>query len=188
MREQRKKLSGIWFGPWRWMVPAVVSAGLAWAASIAETDTAPQEDQAEQAAASVAQEPVAVAEEQGTPGIRLREARIDEVIESLRAFSRRADPEEHGVNFIYQGPPVEDVPRLTLNLRNVTLKDAIRHITSAAGLSYRIEPNAVIITSRDAPQGEIITRIYPVQPTIMDAVRGQERRGGGDRVEDLFRW
>ncbi len=198
MHEQCNKVNATGLLPWKWVAVAVVAAGLAAPVSVAESDAEAQAEQvaqtdpadrADQAAERVEQEPVAGTGARAVPGIRLREARIDEVIESLQSFSRQADPEGYGVNFIYQGPPAEEVPRLTLSLRNVTLKDAIRHITAAAGLGYRIDSNAVIITSRDAPQGEIITRIYPVQPTIMDAVREQERRGGeGRRHEDLFRW
>jgi type II secretory pathway pseudopilin PulG len=193
MYKQWNRMSKIFARPWAGVAAAVV-AGLLSTSAIAEQEAQAEqaeqeaEAQAEQAVQEAERAPVAASGEQAVPGIRLREARIDEVIESLRTYSRQADPEGHGVNFIYQGPPVEEVPRLTLSLRNVTLNDAIRHITAAAGLGYRIEPNAVVITRRDAPQGEIITRIYPVQPTIMDVVREQERRGGSGRVEDLFRW
>ncbi len=62
------------------------------------------------------------------------------------------------------------VPLITLNLRRVTLLDAIRYVTEVANLKYRIEENAVIITPRGAVEGTIVTRLYPVQPSIVEIV------------------
>ena len=64
---------------------------------------------------------------------------------------------------------------ITLNLRRISMLDAIKYITEVAGLKYRIEDSAVIITPIDAPIGNIITRMYPVQPSFIDVV--VERQG-----------
>ena len=64
---------------------------------------------------------------------------------------------------------------ITLNLRRISMLDAIKYITEVAGLKYRIEDSAVIITPIDAPTGNIITRMYPVQPSFMDVI--VERQG-----------
>ncbi len=69
-------------------------------------------------------------------------------------------------------PNVRDI---TLNLRRISMLDAIKYITEVAGLKYRIEDSAVIITPIDAPIGNIITRMYPVQPSFIDVV--VERQG-----------
>jgi general secretion pathway protein D len=62
------------------------------------------------------------------------------------------------------------IPAITLNLRRVTLLDAIRYVTEVANLKYRIEENAVIITPANAVQGNVVTRLYPVQPSIVEIV------------------
>ena len=67
---------------------------------------------------------------------------------------------------------------ITLNLRRISMLDAIKYITEVAGLKYRIEDSAVIITPIDAPVGNIITRMYPVQPSFMDVI--VERQGASD--------
>ena len=72
-------------------------------------------------------------------------------------------------------PGVRDV---TLNLRRISMLDAIKYITEVAGLKYRVEDAAVIITSVDTPVGNIITRMYPVQPSFMDVVF--ERQSASD--------
>ncbi len=58
------------------------------------------------------------------------------------------------------------IPQITMNLRDIPLIDAIRYVTEVAGLKYRIEPNAVIITPLADQPGTMVTRIYPVQPAL----------------------
>lgn len=62
------------------------------------------------------------------------------------------------------------IPLITLNLRRVTLMDAIKYVTDVAGLKYRIDENAVIITPANAIQENVVTRLYPVQPSILEIV------------------
>jgi general secretion pathway protein D len=73
------------------------------------------------------------------------------------------------------------IPLITLNLRRVKLIDAIRYITEVSNLKYRLEGNAVIITRADVVSGQVITRLYPVQPSILDLIveRGESAPGGG---------
>ncbi|MBQ7252730.1 MAG: hypothetical protein IJS32_09050 [Kiritimatiellae bacterium] len=73
---------------------------------------------------------------------------------------------------------------ITLNLRRISVFDAIKYITEVAGLKYRIEDRAVIITSLDAPTGSLLTRIYPVEPSIIESVveREESDRDNGDFV------
>jgi general secretion pathway protein D len=73
---------------------------------------------------------------------------------------------------------------ITLNLRRISVFDAIKYITEVAGLKYRIEDRAVIITSLDAPTGSLLTRIYPVEPSIIESVveREESDRDNNDFV------
>jgi general secretion pathway protein D len=77
------------------------------------------------------------------------------------------------------------VPPITLNLRNVSMSDAINFITEVARLKYRVENTAVIITSKDAPVGNIITRMYPVQPSFQDVVVQRQEMSADDRDRDF---
>ena len=80
------------------------------------------------------------------------------------------------------------IPRITLNLRRVSLLDAIRYVTEIANLKYRIEETTVIITPRTAVEGTIVTRLYPVQPSIIQIVTTkaestrQQTRAGGEFI------
>lgn len=61
---------------------------------------------------------------------------------------------------------------ITLTLRRVTLLDAIRYVTDVANLRYRVEDNAIIITPKGTVDN-VVTRLYPVQPTIIDITTTQ---------------
>jgi general secretion pathway protein D len=68
------------------------------------------------------------------------------------------------------GGGASGVRDITLNLRRISMLDAIKYITEVANLKFRVESTAVMITSIDAPIGNIITRMYPVQPSFMDVI------------------
>jgi general secretion pathway protein D len=80
------------------------------------------------------------------------------------------------------------IPAISLNMRRVSLMDAIKYITEMAGLKFRLEDNAVIITPEGVVSGRVETRLYPVQPSFLDVVieREQEQeqqRGSGEFIE-----
>jgi len=77
------------------------------------------------------------------------------------------------------------VPPITLNLRNVNLEDAIKYITEVARLKFRVENTAVIITSKDVPIGNIITRMYPVQPSFLDVIIERQGLTAEDHNEEF---
>ena len=83
------------------------------------------------------------------------------------------------------GGASSSVPPITLNLRNVSMDDAIKYITEVARLKYRVENTAVIITSKDAPIGNIITRMYPVQPSFMDVVVQRQDMSADDHEREF---
>lgn len=77
------------------------------------------------------------------------------------------------------------VKTITLNLRRISLLDAIKYITEVASLKFRIEDNAVIITPAGVVSGRVITRMYPVQPSILDVViqKGEAKEKTGEFIE-----
>lgn len=79
-------------------------------------------------------------------------------------------------------PGVRDI---TLNLRRISMLDAIKYITEVAGLKYRIEDSAVMITPLDAPVGNILTRMYPVQPSFMDVIVERQAVSSEERDQEF---
>jgi len=72
-------------------------------------------------------------------------------------------------------------PTITLNLRRISLHDALKIITEVSGLRYRIDGNVVIITPVDYVAGTVVTRMYPVQPSFLDVVISREEEDDTDR-------
>ncbi len=66
------------------------------------------------------------------------------------------------------------IPTITLNLRRISLLDAIKYITEVARLKFRLEENAVMITPEGVVSGRVVTRLYPVQPSILDVIVEKE--------------
>ncbi len=77
------------------------------------------------------------------------------------------------------------VTPITLNLRRISMLDAIKYITEVAGLKYRVEDTAVIITRMDAPVSKLVSRMYPVQPSFMDVVIERQGSTADERDEEF---
>lgn len=82
-------------------------------------------------------------------------------------------------------PAGGSVRTITLNLRRISLLDAIKYITEVAGLKYRLEDNAIIITPANVVSGRVITRMYPVQPSILDVIVQREETDTSERTGEF---
>jgi general secretion pathway protein D len=71
-------------------------------------------------------------------------------------------------------------PKVSLNIRNVTLLQAIKYLTEVTGLKYRIDIDAVKIVSQiDAVStGSLQSRSYTVKPTLFKTVVERTDTGG----------
>ncbi|MFH0881185.1 MAG: hypothetical protein V2A34_15850 [Lentisphaerota bacterium] len=77
------------------------------------------------------------------------------------------------------------VRTITLNLRRISLLDAIKYITEVANLKFRMEDNAVIITPANVVSGRVVTRMYPVQPSILDVIIEKEETDASANTGDF---
>lgn len=64
-------------------------------------------------------------------------------------------------------------PRITLTLRNIPLIEALKYVTTAAGLKFRVESHAVLILPKDALEEELLTRTYRIDPSVLERVQGE---------------
>lgn len=80
------------------------------------------------------------------PNVAFQDATLEEAVEYLRLKCREADSNENptarGCNFVLL--TTSEKP-LTLQLRSVPAAEAVRFITELAGLSYVVEPHAIVI-------------------------------------------
>lgn len=72
------------------------------------------------------------------------------------------------------------IPSITLTLTRISLMQALKYITECSGLKYRIEENVVVIFPADVAYGELETRTYKVQPSIVETFMG----GGGQAAAE----
>lgn len=78
------------------------------------------------------------------------------------------------------------VPKITINMNDIPLGDAIRFVCLAAGLKFRIDTNAVIIAHPDVPIDKMLTRTYNVEAASLDVnVEGIPGGGGGGGGDDF---
>jgi len=114
--------------------------------------------------------------------IRLSEWRVEgatvaEAVDQLRDGARQADPEGREAGFAaMDAGDAATAPRITLNLRNVTVWDALRYTAMAAGLHLRVEENAIVLTRAASTEGRTITRFYPVAPSLLDRARDRAEK------------
>jgi len=108
--------------------------------------------------------------------LTLNEASLDAAISRLRQYSK-TQTDAKGINIVKelgQGAPPSPI---TLELTNVTLREALGFVTKAAGVGYRVEAKAVIISPEGA-QG-LVTKIFYVAP---DFIPVNVRGGGGGGI------
>ena len=150
------------------------------------------------------------------PEINYREAVVSDVITFLSEESRRLDPEKVGVNIVLSGgltapttpaptpttppTPAEGQPsatagseglegrKITLSLRDVPLIDALKYVTTLADLKYRVESSAVIVLPMNAPEGDMVTRSYPVNPGMFRATLDCHELPFGHDADGSNRW
>jgi len=90
------------------------------------------------------------------PEIQFRQTDLRDVVSFLREASIKLDPNGQGVNFILVPLKVETAgggtsiqspkyPRVTMNIKDVKLKDVLSLLHSATGFEMRIQSNAIVI-------------------------------------------
>ena len=83
------------------------------------------------------------------PNVAFRDSEPATVVEYLRTESKKFTADQSAVNFVWMVPPDTKLPHVTMQLRNVSFEDVLRYTSRAAGLRYRIEEHAVVISQRE---------------------------------------
>lgn len=101
------------------------------------------------------------------PNVEFQGATIDEVVELLRIRSRDLDPQGKGVDFVISLDDSSRKTAISLTMQNVPMDEVLRYVTQMAGVSYRVEPHAVVITSIGEKNSAMIHRSYRVPPDFI---------------------
>lgn len=127
------------------------------------------------------------------PRINLEETTLREAITFLQQQSVRldttGDEARRGVNIVLQlapsgqadqqqeEPQVSPNTRITLQLSNVPLSEALRYVAELAGLRVKVEPYAVTLVPLSVPVDTLITREFRVPPDFIPVMRDDAPRG-----------
>jgi general secretion pathway protein D len=136
------------------------------------------------------------------PRVDFRDATVRQAVTFLQQRSRDLDttessPDQRGVNIFLKLPPAgsavtpavgeldDDAPvlapsadnRITLNLANVPLYEALRYVATLAGLKVKVEPFAVSLVPLSEPTDTLEQREFRVPPGFI--------AGGGGAADGL---
>jgi len=106
------------------------------------------------------------------PRVQFQEATIEEAIEFLRMKSRDLDTSSSsggGVNMILRNADAPSNTKISLDLKDVPLSEALRYVTELAQMKYKVESNAVLIVPLSEDSSQMYTRTFRVPPDFLVA-------------------
>ena len=112
------------------------------------------------------------------PEISFSNATLEEAVEFLRVKSRELDNQERieekkGVNIILATGDKPSTARINLELKDVPMTEALRYVVELAGMKFKMEPYAVLITPLSETTSEFYTRTYRVPPDFLSLSGGR---------------
>jgi general secretion pathway protein D len=94
------------------------------------------------------------------PEVEFEELPLREAMDFVRRRSKDLDPKRQGINILLQLDASRPTRLVTMSLENVSLEDLIRYVCMATGVSYRIDPVAVVVMERGRVPDLVETRFY----------------------------
>jgi general secretion pathway protein D len=115
------------------------------------------------------------------PRVNFQGMELTRVIETLSELSVDFDPEGQGVNIIPLFDPATNNPRVSINVRNLSLDEILQFITQQVNFVYDVGRNAVTVTATDARGGrsDLVTEFFPITRATVIRLTGLREGGGG---------
>ncbi|WP_395746764.1 M56 family metallopeptidase [Prosthecobacter sp.] len=82
------------------------------------------------------------------PQVQFQGVTVAEAVEFLRIKARELDPDKKGVSIIVRAEGVAPGTRISLDLRNVPLTEALKYTAELFGLGLTVEPYAMVLKAR----------------------------------------
>lgn len=106
------------------------------------------------------------------PRVQFQNASVEEAIEFLRIKSKdydsvERDPAKKGVNLIIKPGAAPSTATISLDLKDVSMAEALRYVTELGGMKYKVEPFAVVVLPISDVGTEMYTRTFKVPPTFL---------------------
>ena len=112
------------------------------------------------------------------PKIEFAEVPLPEALNFLRSEARKHDPRKMGVNLILLTRE-KTPPKITLNVRNLSLDSSLRFVTELAGYAYEVKERGVVVGKPD-PRSKRQSVNPRLQTEIYQLSEGLKRRLGGN--------
>lgn len=142
------------------------------------------------------------------PKVNYVNASVESVVSNIKRVTKLLDPDGVGLNIVLKiskdlsgDSGLEDdtfgegaeATGVNLEFDQIPVEELLKYFCDQAGLKYRVEEYAVVITEKGAETSfDMTTKFYPVAPNFQDAIDGTEGGGGddgfggGDDFEDDF--
>ncbi|MDB6006822.1 MAG: hypothetical protein JWR15_3809 [Prosthecobacter sp.] len=91
--------------------------------------------------------------------VKFKDATLAQAVEYLQIKSTELDPQHTGLNLLIEKPDLDMGARITLDLTNVPVSEALHYVASLTNRVVRYEAMATVIAPMPAP-GEMVTRSY----------------------------
>ncbi len=104
------------------------------------------------------------------PEIAFKSTPLEEAIGIIRNASVLNDPAKKGVNLVLRLSRPEaktKPPSVTLNMRKVTVEEALDYVCKLTGLRYRVEAAAVVIHDKKASAPALFTKTYRISKELI---------------------
>jgi hypothetical protein len=95
------------------------------------------------------------------PQVSFSGASVEEALEFLTVKSRdldvlESDPARKGVNIVLNNGGTPSTAKLSLDLKDVPLIEALRYVTELAGMKFKVEPHAILVVPLSETTPEVI--------------------------------
>lgn len=109
------------------------------------------------------------------PSVQFQDATIEEAIEYLRVSRACLDADNHSsartaLNYVLKLSPNDKRPKISLDVKDISLSEALRYCTEIAGASARYDRFAVMITDDDAAPAVPLVVNAPASSLILPQV------------------
>jgi len=123
--------------------------------------------------------------------IEFEGATIDAVIKHMRKRAKQLDPEKKGVNIMLMlangKSPANH--KVTLDLDDLPLKNALDYISRSANLKFFITKHAVVIASKEIAGDQMVTRMFNVRhpPSYFGLKTKKDKKDDDDEFGSMLR-
>lgn len=126
-------------------------------------------------------------------GVSFNNATVRDAIMQLQEVSVKSDTdappgEQRGVNIVLKLDSAAQSQRVTLDLSNIPLEQALDYVANLAGLKVKVEPYAVLIVPQNEPTDTLITMEFRVPPGFITNMPSGDSgaAGGGGSSAKVF--